>query len=225
MKRLFFVILCYFFFTATSFDNTNVVDCKYAMALFDSTVKNFKTFEGRFTHSYSSPDGKTMTVEEGNVFLKKGGKIKFVYSKPEGKIAVSNGKIAYLYLKEDNCAYKIRIPSGKKTPVLAKIIMGKTTPSREFFCAFARRENETLFLELGLKEKDLSLRRLEMGIDEKSGFFSSISYVDQYDQKIILNFFDGKSNTDIPDLFFEFSLPEGAKLLDSPEEFIDELNF
>jgi len=225
MKKILLFLLVSFSLNAVFSQATRIIDCKEAMALLDKTVKNFKSFEGRFAHSETSQDGRTTNIEEGEVFLKRGGKIKFVYSNPEGKIAVSNGKTAYLYLKEDNSVYKMKIFLKNKLPILAKIIMGQVVPSKEFFCAFSQKEGNITTIQLGSKEKDSSLRHLEVEINEKTYFFSRISYINEYDQKVVFDFIEGRSDKEIPDQVFEFTPPKGAKLLESKEDFEQEMNF
>lgn len=225
MKKLFILFLGLFLVNLHPSEKIKILDCKEAMALLDKTANNFKSFQGKFTHSQTSSDGKKTNIEKGDVFLKRGGKIKFLYTEPEGKIAVSNGKTAYLYLKEDNCVYKTNIILKSKMPLLAKIVLGQTTPSKEFFCAFSQKEGEITTIELGTKEKDISLRRLEVAIDQKSGFFSKISYIDEYDQKIVFDFIDGRSNIEIPNTIFEFTPPKNAKIYESKDDFQQEMNF
>lgn len=225
MKKILLLLLTFCFLSAAFSESITIIDCKDALALLDKTVKNFKTFEGKFVHSETSPDGRTVNIEEGSVFLKRGGKIKFVYSNPEGKIAVSNGKTAYLYLKEDNTVYKMKIFLKNRLPILAKIIMGETVPSKEFFCAFSQKEANITTIELGSKEKDPSLKRLKVAIDEKTNFFSSISYINEYDQKIVFDLSESRSGGEISDKIFEFTPPKGAKILESSEEFQEELSF
>lgn len=225
MKKIFFLIFVLFFFNVNSFDDSMIIDCKEAMALLDRTVKNFKSFEGKFVHKITSLENFADEVEEGKIFLKKGGKIKFNYTKPEGKIAVSNGKIAFIYIKEDNCAYKIKIPFKSKIPPLLKIFMGQIVPSKEFFCAFSAKKGDVTTIELGLKEKDPSFRRVEVSIDEKNCFFSKISYIDQYNQKVVFEFFEGISDRDIQEDIFNFTPPKGTKILESLEDLEEEFRF
>ncbi|MCX7829769.1 MAG: outer membrane lipoprotein carrier protein LolA [Acidobacteria bacterium] len=225
MKKTILLIFLFFICNLFSSDITRIIDCKEAMDILDKTVQSFKSYKGKFCHTVISSDGRETTVEEGDAILKKGGKIKFAYLKPEGKIAVSNGKTAYLYLKEDNCAYKINILFKSKMPLLAKVVLGGIVPSKEFFCAFASKQDNILRLELGSKERDSSLRRLEVSIDEKSKFFSRISYVDEYEQRIIFDFYEGKSNIEILDNVFEFDPPKTAKIFESSEELQEKINF
>lgn len=226
MKKIFLLFSAFFLWAVFSFDNkSNVVDCKEAMALLDATMKNIRSFKGKFTHIVESSNGMTLSLEKGDFLLKKGGKIKFIYFKPEGKIAVTNGKNAYLYLKDDNCAYKTKIPSKNKMPILIKMLTGETTPSKEFFCAFSQKENDVILIELGSKEKNNSIRQISVEIDEKKGFLSKISYVDEYDQRITLQFLEIEKGRDLADDIFEFTPPRGAKIFESTEDFIEELNF
>mgnify|MGYP005844640439 CR=1 FL=1 len=225
MKKNFFLIFVVFFFNVNSFDDSKIIDCKEAMALLDRTVKSFKSFEGKFVHKITSLENFADEVEEGKIFLKKGGKIKFNYTKPEGKIAVSNGKTAFIYIPEDNCVYKIKIPFNSKIPPLLKIVMGKVVPSKEFFCAFSTKRGDVTTIELGLMEKDPSFRRVEVAIDEKSAFFSKINYVDQFNNKVVFEFFEGISNKGIPEDTFNFIPPEGTKIIESLEYFEEEFKF
>src|SRR6187431_1036997 len=55
-------------------------------------------FTAAFTQSYRGGVLRTATIEQGTVTVKKPGRMRWVYSKPEKKEFVSDGQKMYLYI-------------------------------------------------------------------------------------------------------------------------------
>jgi len=193
--------------------------CPEAMKLLDAVISGFSCWEGNFTHSIHYAALDYSEVEEGRLVVEKGGRMRWEYSSPPGKLAVSDGKTAWLYLPDEKRAYKLKIPPQKYLPVPIRLLFGKTTPSKEFFCVAASSENGKLTMELGFKEKSVNFRRLAVTIDLKEKFISGISYTDEMDNRIAYGFAGGKRDGRLDPGIFSFTPPPGVKIseeLDDP---------
>jgi len=195
------------------------------MAILDDVVSKFTSFQGQFKHTVYFVSEGAIEIEEGTLFAEKGGKLRWNYSKPEGKVFVSDGKTAWLYLPDDNRAYKIKISHKKKLPILARIFLGEIKPSKEFFCISAEEKVDLIRIELGSAEKNVAVRRLQVEIDKLTGFFSEISYLDEFDNMMTFNFAGGQSGKTFPKETFQFTPPKNAKISEEAEELGEEMGF
>lgn len=193
-------------------------DCEKAIAAMDEIIANFESWEGNFSHSASFENEGYAVIETGKLFTEKGGKMRWEYDEPEGKLAISDGKVAWLYLPDEKRAYKGKLTSSpKRLPLPARLFLGKIRPSSEFFCVEAKTEKEILTMALGFKERRVDFRRLKVSLDLKSRFLSEISYMDELDNKILFRFSNGIAGKKHDPSLFSFIPPKGTKISDDFE--------
>src|SRR6185436_11567483 len=91
-------------------------------------------FTADFSQSYRGGVLRTQTVEQGNVSVKKPGRMRWVYVKPEKKEVVSDGRKIYLYIPQDRQVMVSDVNSdGSSTSAL--FLAGKGDISRDFTAA------------------------------------------------------------------------------------------
>lgn len=223
--RRFLLNSIFFLFTFFVFSqDPNFNECKKAMATLDDVVSRFTSFKGKFVHTISSIDDSFKQSEEGYLYLEKG-KMKWEYTNPEGKIALYDGKYAYLYIKEDNTLYKIKVSSRKKIPFFLKILLGEIKPSTKFFCANSNREDDLIKIELGYEEKEPSFRRVSVTVNEREKFLRQISFINEFDERVTFDFLEGETGTKFKDETFSISSPAGTKTIEDTESFQENLGF
>jgi outer membrane lipoprotein carrier protein len=212
VTRIFLVLIFSgaFWFPAVS-QNGNF-DCKTGLVLLDKVILDFSNWEGNFRHTVYFESESYTQVETGRLYAEKGGKMRWEYNDPEGKLAVSDGKTVWLYLPDEKRAYKSKIPASKYLPLAARFFFGKLQPSKEFFCVDAKSVNGTLSLELGFKEKNVNFRRLVVGLDEKEKFLARVSYRDELDNQVTFDFFNGRKGAKPDASLFNFTPPQGTRI-------------
>lgn len=192
--------------------------CQAAMKLLDEAVAGFESWEGRFTHSvYFNADSRA-EIEEGKLLIGKNGKMRWEYSAPKGKLAISDGRTVWLYVADEKRAYRLKVPPQKYLPVPVRLLLGKTLPSKEFFCADATSESGTVTIELGFKEKNVGCRRLKVAVSEKDKSIAGISYVDEFDNRVEFSFSGGKKGGKVNPAVFSFTPPPGTRITEDPDE-------
>lgn len=192
--------------------------CADAMALLDETILKFSSRECSFSHSVSMASGGSTETEEGRLWAEKGGKMRWEYSAPAGKLAVTDGKTAWIYLPDEKRAYKLKVPSRKHLPVPLRLLSGRSKPSGEFFCVSSSSSGGVTTIELGFNEKDVKFRRLAVSLDERERSITGISYVDELDNKVSYSFSGGVKNGKIDPRFFSFTPPAGTRVSEEVDE-------
>lgn len=192
--------------------------CAGSMALLDEIVLDISSWECNFRHSVALGSEGFTEIEEGRVWMEKGGRMRWEYSAPEGKLAVTDGKTAWLYVPDEKRAYKLKIPPQKYLPVPFRLLFGKSRPSKEFFCVSSSSSEGVITVELGLKEKNVKFRRLAVSLDEKGKFITGISYLDEMDNLVSYVFSHCRRNGKIDPGLFSFSPPAGTRVSEEMDD-------
>jgi outer membrane lipoprotein carrier protein len=90
-----------------------------------------------FTHSYRGGVLRTQTLERGTVSVKKPGLMRWIYTSPEKKEFVSDGKKIYSYLAQDKQVIVADVPPADQATTPALFLAGKGDISRDFTAATA----------------------------------------------------------------------------------------
>src|SRR5690349_3497796 len=88
-------------------------------------------FTADFTQSYRGGVLRQKAVELGTVSVKKPGKMRWVYTKPEKKEFVSDGQKIYLYIPQDRQVIVSEV-NGDGSSTSALFLAGKGNISRDF---------------------------------------------------------------------------------------------
>src|SRR5204863_5430844 len=96
-----------------------------------------RDFSADFTHTYRGGVLRTQTTERGTVAVKKPGLMRWIYTSPEKKEFVSNGKKIYSYLPQDKQVIVSDVPPADQATTPALFLAGKGDISRDFTAAYA----------------------------------------------------------------------------------------
>jgi outer membrane lipoprotein carrier protein len=175
-----------------------------------------RDFRADFTHAYAGGVLRKKTVEYGTVAIRKPGRMRWTYTKPEEKTFVSDGVKLYSYIPADKQVYVASVPRDDQASTPALFLAGKGNLVRDFTVGPAtikdvpsgtaslrltprRAEREYEWLELVVDERMLALRMLVTG-DAQGGIST-------------LTFTKLRENVDVPDKEFVFSIPRGVDVI------------
>jgi outer membrane lipoprotein carrier protein len=175
-----------------------------------------RDFRADFTHAYEGGILRKKTVEYGTVAIRKPGRMRWSYTRPEEKLFVSDGTKLYSYVPADRQVYVATIPRDDQASTPTLFLAGKGNLLRDFTVAPAtvkgapagsaairltprRAEREYDWLELVVDAKSFEIRMLVTG-DAQGGVSS-------------LGFSNLRENVGIPDNDFVFSIPRGVDVI------------
>ena len=150
----------------------------------DFTAEFVQTLRGGVLRS-------TESRGEGTVWIKKPGKMRWVYTKPEKQEIVSDGRTIHSYWPEDRQVLKSEVPSDDRA--------GTSMPLPG-----------TLGLKLTPRQSDPEYQFLVLGLDPKSLQIRALRSRDHQGGDSTLVFSRIKENTNIPDRTFSFTPPRGV---------------
>lgn len=172
-------------------------------------------FEGRFTQTYEGGVLRTKTTEEGTLVIKRPGRMKWTYTRPEKKEFVSNGVKVYAYFPADRQVIVSNAPTGADTTP-ALFLTGRANLTRDFEAsamALPGAPAGVLGLKLVARKPDPDFEWLAIGVDPASYQITMLVALDRQGGRSTFIFSDLKENRRPPDSLFEFRIPRGVDVV------------
>lgn len=176
-----------------------------------------RDFEAEFVQTYQGGLLRTKTTEQGTVAIKRPGRMRWVYTKPERKEFVSNGTRVYSYLPADKQVIVTPLPaSDQTTPAL--FLSGRGHLVRDFTASLADLPDAPaglLGLRLVPKREDPEIESLLLGVDPVSLQIRQLVANDRQGGRSTFLFNNVKENRRLSDTLFEFQIPRGVDVINN----------
>jgi outer membrane lipoprotein carrier protein len=176
-----------------------------------------RDLKARFEQQIESPS-RAPSKASGEVWLKKPGKMRWDYARPEKKLMVSDGATLWVYEPEDEQAYKQDL-KGNALPAQVSFLLGEGKLDKEFDASVTKLDGipaEAVALKLVPKTGTAAYRYLVFVVDGKSGQVKETLIYDQQGGTNRLSFVDVQQNKGVSDDKFKFAPPAGTHILKPP---------
>ena len=175
-----------------------------------------RDFEADFVQSYQGGLLRTKTTERGTVAIKRPGRMRWVYTKPERKEFVSDGKKIYSYIPRDRQVIVSEMPTGAQTTP-ALFLTGRGHLLRDFTVSFTEVPDvkNALGLKLVPKKDDPEFEWLTIAVDPESLQLQQLVALDRQGGQSTFTFTNMKENRDLSDKIFDFQIPRGVDVISS----------
>lgn len=172
-----------------------------------------RDFAADFVHSYRGGVLRTQTTERGTVTVKKPGKMRWVYTTPERKEFVSDGRKIYTYLVEDKQVLVNDVPADNATSG-ALFLAGKGDIVRDFTATYPETTpTGTVALKLTPRRAEPDYEYLIVALDPASLQIRSLTTRDRQGGDSTLTFSNMKENRGLADKDFAFRIPRGVDVI------------
>jgi outer membrane lipoprotein carrier protein len=173
-----------------------------------------KDFSATFVHSYRGGVLRTKTQESGTVSVKKPGRMRWVYTAPEKKEFVADGRKVYSYIPQDKQVIVSDVPPDNQASTPALFLAGKGDISRDFTAAYADAASPgTVALKLTPRRAEPEYEYLVVAVDPVSLQIRALTTKDRQGGESTLTFSNLKENQGIPDKEFAFRIPRGVDVI------------
>lgn len=151
---------------------------------------------------------------QGEVYIKKPGKMKWTYNAPDPQVLISNNKTLWLYLPKEKQVNKVPVENvySNNTPALFLAGKGKLLESFNVFQVI--RDGEKITLVMVPKREDMNLEKLVLHADQKNYQIIGSTVYDKLGNKTDIAFSKIEVNPDLPESMFQFTTPEGVEVMD-----------
>jgi outer membrane lipoprotein carrier protein len=160
--------------------------------------------------------------ESGTVWLKPPGRMRWEYRKPAGKIAVLDGRHAYLYLPEDRQVVIGKMGDLEAGAVTTRLLLGSSPIAADF-----RVEGEpspsrpgAWLLKLSPKAADFPYDSVGLEVEEATGVIRSIKLVDPLGNRMEYRFENVQPVRNLSDRLFTYKIPRGVDIQTMGDEAI-----
>jgi outer membrane lipoprotein carrier protein len=173
-----------------------------------------RDFSATFVHSYRGGVLRTQTQEHGTVSVKKPGRMRWVYTAPEKKEFVADGRKVYSYIPQDRQVIVSDVPPDNQASTPALFLAGKGDISRDFTAAYAEGGGPgTLALKLTPRRAQPEYEYLVVAVDPATLQIRALTTKDRQGGESTLTFSNLKENQGIPDKEFAFRIPRGVDVI------------
>jgi outer membrane lipoprotein carrier protein len=173
-----------------------------------------KDFSAEFTQTYRGGVLRTQTREQGTVLIKKPGRMRWVYTRPERKEFVADGVKLYSYLPADKRVMVSNVPEESQATSPAMFLAGKGDVSRDFSASFVENPPAgTVGLKLVPRKPEPDYEHFVLILDPGSLQIQALTTRDHQGGESTLAFTKLKENQGISDKEFTFRIPRGVDVV------------
>ena len=175
-----------------------------------------KDIQGDFVQTYEGGVLRTKTTEGGSVAIKRPGRMRFVYTKPEKKEFVSDGRRLYVHMVADKQVMVSPAPGPDQGDIPAMFLAGQSDLVRDYtpsFTALPGAAPGLLTLKLVPKKPSAEYESIGIGVDPKTLQIQFITAVDTQGGRSSFSFSNLKENRGLSDKQFEFRIPRGVDVV------------
>ena len=175
-----------------------------------------KDIRADFVQTYEGGVLRTKTSERGTVAIKRPGKMRFTYTKPEKKEFVSDGVRLYTHLVADKQVIVSPAPGADQGDIPAMFLAGQSDLVRDYtpsFTTFPGAASGLLTLKLIPKKSNTEYESIGIGVDPKSLQIQFLTAVDTQGGRSSFTFTNVKENQGLSDKEFVFRIPRGVDVV------------
>ena len=178
----------------------------------------FRSLKASFVQIYRDGDRAQAREEAGVVYLKKPGRMRWEYTRPENKLFVSDGKIVYFYAPEDRQVTRMPAADSEDVRTPLRFLLGKLNLKRSFRVVELARDQAPLdpgnpVLHLLPKSAQERFREMYLEVDQQYRFRRLIIY-ETGGACSEFRFTGEEANPRLDPGLFRFVIPPGVEVVD-----------
>jgi outer membrane lipoprotein carrier protein len=174
-----------------------------------------KTLSVDFTQEYRIL-GHARPPETGTLTLRKSGQMRWDYTRPTGKLFISDGKQVFLYTASDNRVEKVPLKDTEDMRAPMAFLLGHLDFKKEFRDFSVRPATDGNWLTATAKTDRLPYEKVDLLI-RPDGSVEQMKIFGRDQSVMDFEFRDEKLNPRMPAGEFQFKIPPGATVVDSVE--------
>jgi outer membrane lipoprotein carrier protein len=177
--------------------------------------QGIRDFSATFVHTYRGGVLRTQTREQGTVSVKKPGMMRFVYTAPEKKEFVSDGRKVYSYIPQDKQVLVASVPAENEATTPALFLAGKGDIARDFTASYTDSPVPgAVALKLVPRREEAEYEYFVVTIDPATLQWRALTTKDRQSGESTMIFSNLKENQGLPDKEFAFRIPRGVDVID-----------
>ncbi|MBI1748027.1 MAG: outer membrane lipoprotein chaperone LolA [Acidobacteria bacterium] len=222
-RRRFFIVLIFvglFFWVTLPLQAAADAPAPKLEDIIDRVQRKYEAidrFSANFLQIYTSNVNSVRREESGILYMKKPGKMRWEYQKPESKLFVSDGKKSFFYVPSDRQVTERKYSPDDRESVPFLFLFGQGDLRREFIVSWEiiepKRRGENYLVRLRPKLDNRAFIAVLVEIVPADYSIERMVVIDSMEDhsEFILSHFDSAAKFD--DKLFEFKVPKGVDVL------------
>jgi outer membrane lipoprotein carrier protein len=164
-----------------------------------------------FSESYAAPH-HPVQKENGVLYLRKPGRMRWEYAQPAGKVFLSDGKDVFLYQPEDRKAEHSKLKQSEDMRAPLAFLLGKLDFNREFKSVTMSGANIVAIP----KSDSLAYTKVEFQATP-DGIIHTVNITGQDDSHLSFTFANEQQNVPLAQTLFTFRPPVGVEIVEAAQ--------
>lgn len=169
---------------------------------------SINTLQVSFQETFSA-GGRGRRVEAGQLFLRKPGRMRWVYTEPSGKLFVSDGKDLYYYNPTTRQAEKLKMKESEDLRAPLAFLLGKLDFQKDFQSFQSKTGPAGTVITAAPKSDKLPYREVEFTIGAQNEI-RRLQVTGQDNSLLSFSFENERLNPQLEPNVFKFDLPAGG---------------
>jgi outer membrane lipoprotein carrier protein len=171
-----------------------------------------QSLQATFTETFNLHGRKT--VEKGELFLRKPGRMRWQYAQPAGKLFISDGKYIYLYTPSSNQAERMPFKETEDLRAPLAFLLGRLHFQDDFREFQAQRDGRNVMITAITKSDKLPYSSVKFLVSPDS-VIRYVAVTGQDNSLLEYALENEKKNPVIADSMFQFKPPAGVEYVNS----------
>jgi outer membrane lipoprotein carrier protein len=190
-----------------------------------ANYEKINDFHAKFTQEATVRALNKVEKADGEVWLKKPGKMRWNYYRPAKDEIVSDGVMLWFYNYEEKQIIKSPVDKVMDAPTTTTFLSGLGKIKEQFIAKFPEGdqfdENRNYLIDLIPKDGDEDYNKVTIAVDKKSMFVKDVYIYDPFGNLTKLKLKDIEINKGVPDSLFKFKVPKGVEIIEAPAAHYD----
>ncbi len=204
--------LCLMLFCVSVVHAQQVSSIDSGYARLDQFFKGMNTLQADFTQTVRDSREQIIDRSSGKLLIRKPGKFRWDYQKPNAQTIVSDGARIWLYDPElEQVTIRRADLSLSGTP--AMLLSGEGNLRDSFEVENVEQREGLTIINLAPRRTDTDFKRVQLALRKDQ--LTAMSLTDKLGQTTLLQFKQFKRNASIADTQFKFTPPKGVDVIDN----------
>lgn len=200
------------FLGASSSLSAQSVDLPKLLAGIESRYNSVRTLELTFEQTYIAPN-KARRVEAGSLRIRKPGRMRWEYTKPDGKLFISDGSTYWYYSVMAKRAEKMKLKEAQDIQAPLAFLIGRLDFQRDFGKFLVQPAGELVTVTAEPKNPQKSPFQSVAFTVGRDGRISELTIKGQDGATMIFRFSGEVRNPPLNDSLFTFVAPPGVEVV------------
>ena len=223
MRKVTFILFVFLLIQNKAWGQDNDLD-----SVLDQVQSNYEEiddFHAKFTQEATIKSLNQVQRADGEVWLKKPGKMRWNYYRPNKEEIVSDGAKVWFYNQDEKQVVESSLVEVMDTPTTTTLLSGFGNIKKQFNSRFSTAafpdENGSYLVDLLPRDNrdnkdEEEYNKVTIAVDKKSMLVNTIYLYDPFGNLTKVKLNDIKINKGVPDSLFNFKVPKGVELIKAP---------